>query len=287
MQENLQTIIEKEMVSLEGSQLTGFRARMNDLLGQVERMEITSHDTYASGGDLVKIISNDLKKLNEQRMEDTKKPRQYVDWVNAEFKKITAPLVAADKAARTKMKTWADEEEARLREEERKAREKAEAEALAAAEKAAEEQRKAEEAARKAREEAAELEAAGKAEEAAAAQEAADKAAQEAVEHEAESEAVMDAAANAPVVDPTVKKARGSFGATSGMKKIWKCEVQDVMELLVDGPISLAGLACTDPKVVDAVRIAVQKAAINLVQMNPDKKIPGLKVWQDSQVAVR
>lgn len=295
MEANLQTIIEQEMVSLEGSQLSNSRDRMTDLIGQAERAVVTNHDSFALCGDLRKIITNDLRGLDESRLEQTKKPRQYVDWINAEFKKIMGPMKAAVESIDEKMKKWGDEEDARLAEIARKEKEKADAAALELAQKAEKAAKESEEKARKARKKAAALEAAGKTEEAAAAQETAQDADQAASEHDAEADAVMDAAANAPVVDTTVRKVHGSHGSTSGMTKFWKCEVVSLFEFMLNAESYMSELVANDPKVKEAVRIAVQKVAIAKVQGavaiagNDDKstKIPGLKVWQDSRPGSR
>lgn len=283
----LQESIEKEMIALEGSQLTSSRERMNELIGQVGRMEVVDENTCSKGGDLVKILTTDLKKLDESRKETTKKPREYVSWVNEEFKKITDPLEKAVKAAKAKMKTWADEEERKRREIAEAARKKAEAEALEAAEKAEKEAKAAREKEAEAIEEAA---AAKKAGDDAAAEEAAKKAEQakqEATEHENKAEQVIDAAANAPVADTTVRKVRGNYGSTTGIRKVWKCEVIDLHLFMKDAESFLSSIVENDPKVKDAVRIAVQKAAIARFQSNNEKPIAGLKISQESDVTVR
>lgn len=282
----LQESIEKEMIELEGSQLTSSRARMNDLINQVGRMEVVNEDTYSKGGDLIKILATDIKRLEESRMETTKKPREYVGWVNGEFKKITDPLGKAVKAAKLKMKTWADEEERKRQKIAEAARKKAEDEALAAAAKAEEEAKAAREKQRKAEEEAAAAKAAGDAAAAAKAEEEAEQAAQESAEHEEKAEQTMESAANAPTVDTTVRKVRGNYGSTTGMRKVWKCEVVSPGLFMKEAESYLSGIVENDPQVKDAIRKSVQKAAIASFK-STGNQIPGLNVTEDSDVSVR
>lgn len=286
MPDPLQQIIETQMSSLEEGELSSFRLRMSELLGQAERMEIVDQESYSRGGDLVKIISNDVRALDEARLEQTEKPREYVSWVNAEFKKITGPLNAAASAAKAKMKKWADEEAARRAEEERVAREKAEAAALAAAEKAEAARKEAEEKAAAARLAAETAEAAGDDDAAAIASEAASEAEDEAFEHQQEAENVIDQAANAPEVDTTVRRQRGSFGSTSGMRKVWKVEIVDLLDFLVDADPFLVNLVVNDQKVKAAVLTAIKQTAIATVKGGGEQP-SGLKVYQDSEVSVR
>lgn len=296
MSEVLIDIIEKEMVSVEGEQLIPKRGRANDLLGQVGRMMVNDQTSFAKAGDLVKILTTDVKSLNESKLETTKKPREYVSWVNAEFKKITEPLEAGIKAAKKKMKIWADAEEKKRQELAENARKKAEAEALVLAEKAEKDRKEAEERERVAQEARDQAKRDGdKAAEEKAAQEASE-AAQEASEHGDKAEEIMEAAANAPPpVDTTVRKAKGSYGATTGMRKDWKCEVVSLSLFMTEAEDYLIKLVTNDPQVREAVRKAVQKAAIAKVQSAiaiagkeaKDASIPGLKVFQESDVNIR
>ena len=110
-----------------------------------------------------------------------------------------------------------------------------------------------------------------------------------------EAESVMDQAANAPEVDTTVRKARGNFGSTTGMAKVWKSEVADLALFMTKAPLFLVELANNDPGVRESVRKAVGKAAIayvkanhdTVIKANPYTVIPGLRVYQDSHVQVR
>lgn len=286
MTDVLQESIEQEMVALEGSQLTSSRARMNELIGQVERMEVVDESTFSKGGDLIKILNNDIKRLNDTRLKTTEKPRGYVDWVNGEFKKITDPLTKAVNAAKGKMKAWADEEERKRAAAAEEARKKAEAEALEAAEKAEKEAQAAREKQAKADAEAAAAKEAGDAAAAAAAAEKAEQARQEANEHENKAEQVMDAAADAPVADTTVRKVRGDYGSTAGMRKVWKCEVLDLLVFITEAESYLTSVVVNDPNVIDAVRKSIQKTAISRVK-SKGGMIPGLKVGQVSDVTAR
>ena len=285
MTDQMQTIIEAEMVALEGSQLTTSRGRMNELLGQVERMEVTDRKTYAMSADIVKIINSDIKKLDEARLEETKKPRMYVDWINGEFNKITGPLKAALKSAKAKRVKWADAEEARLAEIARKEKEDADAAALELAQKAEAEQKAADEDAKKARDEEQAAEAAGDDAAAEKARQEAEMAEQASDEYGAEAEAVLDSAANTPVVDARVAKVRSDLGTVSGSKKVWRCEVTNLRLLMIKTSY-LSDIVANDPKVNDAVRKAVQKAAISAFQTSGEP-IPGLKIHQVSEDHVR
>lgn len=107
---------------------------IKQLSGQVERAKIVDEDTNAAGGDLYKIINNQLKKNDEARTALVKPLNEHVKWINAQFKPNTEALEGLKLTLKSKLDKYAEEKQAeldRIAEEQRKA---AEEEALARAE---------------------------------------------------------------------------------------------------------------------------------------------------------
>ncbi len=286
MPDELQHIIEQDMVALEAGELSNRRARMDDLLGQAGRVQLSDQASYAKSADLVKIMTSDISMLNESRLTETKKPRMYVDWINAEFKKITDPLEAAIKAVKRKRVAWADKVEQERLAAERKARKKAEDEALACAKKAEDARVAAVKIAQEARDAEEKAKALGNTSVAEIASQTAADAEQEASEHGAEAERILNAAANVPEVDVAVRKVRSCLGTVSGTRKVWKVEVLNLHAFMRKAESYMSELVSNDPKVKEAVRKAVQKSAISKFEGN-GIPIPGLRVHQVSEDSVR
>jgi len=219
------SVIVLNQEAVEKGALTTFNTDTQNLIEQCGRVVVIDHDSFGKVGALVKIGNGKLKELDEARLAETQKPRDYTTWINAKFKDITDPLKAALREAGDKAKTWADAEERRRQEEERIAREKADREAIARAEAQAEEERKAREVAAQAAKREADAKADGDEERAELARQQQHDARRLAEQHATESEKVLDEAANMPEADTTVRKVRSSFGTTASMRKTLKFEV--------------------------------------------------------------
>jgi len=254
-----QIILNQETV--ENGSLAKFGEDSKNLIEQCGRVVVTDQESFGAVGDLVKIGRTKLKVMDEARLAETKKPRDYVSWLNKRFKALTDPLETALTQAGNKAAAWAKEEEKRRQEVERKAREKAEAEALELAAKKEAEEKLAREAAAEAQRQAqaaqdaadaaqaaaraairkgeeAEAEkqaqAAREAQDAARAARDAQDAAQEIAEtHAAEAEQVLEVAAEAPRANTTVRKVRGTYGSSAGIRKTLKYEIDDLYQLVM------------------------------------------------------
>lgn len=262
--------------------LPSFKERAQFLIEQFGRMVIKSKDDFASAGDLIKIARTDLKKMEEHKLETTKKPREYVSWVNSEFKKMTDPLRVGMEVARKNATSWADEQEKIRRIEQEKIRKAAEDKALEEAQKIEAEQRKKHEA-----QEAAEREAKRKAEEGdlAASQKAEQEAAKLAFENQEldeKKEDLINKTADMPETDPTIKKARGNYGSTTGVAKKYKASITKLTDL----PENYLNVIRHDEKCILAMNKAISAMAI--AEFKATKKdIPGIVVYQESTLNVR
>lgn len=104
--------------------------------------QVASQEDYAKAGDLLKVIANRIKSLNEKRLGMTRPLDNTKKQIMDEFKRMTEPLEALEQSIKGKMLDWYRAEEARQAEERRKEEERVRKEQEA--------QRKAEEEAEKA-----------------------------------------------------------------------------------------------------------------------------------------
>ena len=81
--------------TVEQGSLQNFKQQSDELIAQCSRVVVTDHKTFGAVGDLVKIGNSKLKEMDEIRLEETKKPREYTTWVNKRFGDLTGPLKEA------------------------------------------------------------------------------------------------------------------------------------------------------------------------------------------------
>lgn len=237
---------------------------------------IVSREAFARAGDLARIIKGRLKRSEELRLSWTRPINLGLDNINASFRAREAPLATALEQLMEAMKTFAKAEEERVRIANNEARRKAEDEALARAaeqEQAAKVLREAETKAAESGDATTAVVLAGQA---------------RAIEQRVEETLVSTE--SLPEADPALRRQRGLYGATSGVRKVWRTKVLDVGDLM---PEYIAAINA-DPKALDRIRIAIQplvEAAIEasgVVAARAGKmEIPGLEVVHDSDPQVR
>jgi flagellar biosynthesis GTPase FlhF len=280
--------------NIEKNELTVMRPRAQDIIEQCGRVIVESQEQFGSVGDLVKIGRNELKRMDDARKTTIKAPQDYVRWVNAKFHELMDPLKTAVDAAADKAKKWGREEERRRQEQERKDREEAERVALEQAEadeKAAKEARDKAAAAEKKADEANDP---AKAEQA---RQEAETLKEQASQHDQAANDIIDAAADAPKVDTTVRKVRGDYGTTTGIRKTLTFELHDLDGL----PREFREAIITNGKAVDAIRVAIKKDALAMDYFNKYLKekaekhledmdqvtIAGITIFYDQDLTVR
>jgi len=111
----------------------------DNLLAQCERMEIANAEDMAKAGDLVKLISGQVKKSEDARKSLVSPLNAHVKFINDQFKPVKAQLDSAKKIAQGKMNEFAQWVEKQRKEAEAAERQKQEEIALEAARKAEEE----------------------------------------------------------------------------------------------------------------------------------------------------
>lgn len=95
--------------------ITGFMSAAENLIVQAERAEITDADSYATGGDLIKIARVQSQKAEELRKKVGAPFLKLTKFINAGFKPIAAEFSKAQLTISTKMSAWQREEDIRLR----------------------------------------------------------------------------------------------------------------------------------------------------------------------------
>jgi len=92
--------------------LQQYRITAHDLIEQANRVpETLTNETYAKAGDLVRMIANSLKRMDEARKSLVKPLNDHVKFINSEFKTTAEPLTYATNSIRNKMGAWAAEQE--------------------------------------------------------------------------------------------------------------------------------------------------------------------------------
>lgn len=287
---------------LESDRIATLRDDVRNIIEQCSRVEVSNRDQFAAVGDLVRIGRSRHKEIDELRLAETKKPREYVDWVNKRFKEyLLNPLDNALKSAAGKAKAWADEEDRRRRAEAERLRRQQEEEEMRRAEEA-EKARQAAEAKRREADEQARLAAeAHDRESAEAAREAADRAAEEAAEAGHQVDEALDRAASAePIGDTAVRKVRGAYGSTAGMRRTLRVKINNLRHL----DDAFVAAIMRDDVAVDRMRIAIQKDPVAKARFDqlrgqiehdlntasgPDAKVEaaGLLCWYETTFAAR
>lgn len=232
---------------------------------------VTTAEQYSSGGEALKEIKGAQKRLEALRVAITAPLNAALKAANDLFRAPAEQLVEAEKAIKTELIRYQDEQERIRREEQRKLeeaarreREKAESAARAAREKAEEE---AAELRRKADAEAA----AGRAAEAARLAARADQKVERA-EIKADTFEQVAATVVAPVIRREAPKVAGL-----ATRKVWKAEVVDLMALVkavAEGKAPLALLMANDKLIGQQAR-----------SLGAEFVTPGIKVWSESSLS--
>ena len=234
-----------------------------------------SRETFAKVGDLRKIIKSRIKDAEDLRLAWTGPVNKSIKRINALFSGRVDPLEKADALADQLMKKWAREEEARVAAEQARIRREAEEKAL----REAAEREKEAAAARALEEEAA------KSGDVAAATAAAEIAR----EAETRRDEVIDQAAALPVGDTAVRKVRGAYGSTSGVKKMWKARLTD-LRALIGNDEALALIMAHDgarTEIRKALKSLLEPRLTALSDTGKCEPLAGVEFEQESSINIR
>ena len=110
--------------------ISTFQVAAEKLQEQADRAEISDADSYATGGDLIKVSNSHKKKAEDRRKEITKPLNDLVKFLNGEFKPVTAAFDKVRSTIEKKMIVWQRQEEKRLAAEAEAERKRIEEEAL-------------------------------------------------------------------------------------------------------------------------------------------------------------
>lgn len=108
----------------------------SNLIAQAERAEITDEETYAKGGDLIKVAAVRLAEVEANRVELSQPLFDMKKFIDGQFKAAKDEFLRVRKIIEPKMLKWKREEDERIRKEAEEAARKLEEEALARAEEA-------------------------------------------------------------------------------------------------------------------------------------------------------
>ena len=234
-----------------------------------------SRDTFAAAGDLRKMLRSRMKAAEELRKSWTGPINAGVKLINGFFAERVQPIEKADAAVERLMLKWSREEEARVAAEQARIRREAEEKAL----REAAEREKEAAAARALEEEAAK---AGDVATATAAAEVAREAEQKRDE-------VIDQAAALPVGDTAVRKVRGAYGSTSGVKKTWKARLTD-LRALVGNDEALALIMAHDgarTEIRKALKPLLEPRLTALSDTGKCEPLAGVEFEQESSINIK
>ncbi len=113
--------------------LTKYSETATNLVAQAERAEITDEDTYAKGGDLIRIAGVQVKKVDAERTKLSGPFHAMWKFINGRYGTIKTEFGVVRSTIEPKMLAWKREEDKRLAEEARVEAKKIEDEALARA----------------------------------------------------------------------------------------------------------------------------------------------------------
>jgi hypothetical protein len=113
--------------------LTGFSEAARSLVEQAERAVIDTADTYATGGDLIKIAATQAKKVDKMRTDLSGPFHAMWKFINGQFNTTKGEFDAVRKAIEPKMLAWKRAEDEKLRKAAEAEAKKLEEEALARA----------------------------------------------------------------------------------------------------------------------------------------------------------
>lgn len=127
---------EKTLKKAKGVTLSvvGYQEVAANLQAQADRAVIDSAESYATGGDLIKIARTEGSKVEDERKDIVGPFNKLVKFINAAYKTPKDAFAAARTTVETKMLVWKREEDKRIRAEAEKERVRLENEALARAE---------------------------------------------------------------------------------------------------------------------------------------------------------
>lgn len=238
----------------------------NQFIGSLKGFVVTNPDNQLICIDALSKIKARLKRIDELRKEFVTPLNDQVKKINNMFKAQSEPLEAFEVQLKATLKTYMDEQDRLARIEAEKLRQEQAAKEAAerkAAEEAAKKQAEAERLAR-------EAEQAKNAAEKAKLQELAEKAAAEnKIAQEAASVAKIEASQEVAILAPS-KSVRSDDGMAS-RKLVWKFEVENI------------GLTMrAHPELFE-----LNQKAVNQLIQSGERNIAGLRVFQDSIIAIK
>ena len=247
------------------------------LLQQAMRVPMNTsewkRETFATAGDLRKMIKSRITAAEDLRTSWTKPINAGLKAINASFKSRMEPFEAADTHIAMLMLKWSREEEKRVKDEQDRLRKIEEDKALAAA-KIIEEQ------ARIAREQEATAAAAGDTK-------GAEQAAEVARAAETKRDEVIEQAAAIPVADTTVRKARGLYGSTSSVRKVWRARLVSIRDLPDDARLLIMQSEDARNEIRKALKSMLDPRLIDLRDSGKCDALPGVEFFLDDSVTVR
>ena len=247
------------------------------LLQQAMRVPMNTsewkRETFATAGDLRKMIKSRITAAEDLRTSWTKPINAGLKAINASFKSRMEPFEAADTHIAMLMLKWSREEEKRVKDEQDRLRKIEEDKALAAA-KIIEEQ------ARIAREQEATAAAAGDTK-------GAEQAAEVARAAETKRDEVIEQAAAIPVADTTVRKARGLYGSTSSVRKVWRARLVSIRDLPDEARLLIMQSEDARNEIRKALKSMLDPRLIDLRDSGKCDALPGVEFFLDDSVTVR
>ena len=267
-----------EMISLiKPSELDETLKGSESLLQQAMRVPMNTsewkRETFATAGDLRKMIKSRITAAEELRTSWTKPINAGLKAINASFKSRMEPFEAADTHVAQLMLKWSREEEKRVKDEQDRLRKIDEDKALAAA-------KVIEEKARVAREQEAAAAAAGDTK-------GAEQAAEVARAAETKRDEVIEQAANIPVADTTVRRARGTYGSMSSVRKVWRARLVSIRDLPDEARLLIMQSEDARNEIRKALKSMLEPRLIDLRDSGKCDALPGVEFFLDDSVMVR
>jgi len=247
------------------------------LLQQAMRVPMNTsewkRETFSAAGDLRKMIKARITAAEDLRTSWTKPINAGLKAINASFKSRMEPFEAADTHVAMLMLKWSREEEKRVNDEQDRIRKIEEDKALAAA-KLIEEQ------ARIAREQEAAAAAAGDTK-------GAEQAAEVARAAETKRDEVIDQAATLPVADTAIRKARGLYGSTSSVRKVWRARLVSIRDLPDEARLLIMQSEDARNEIRKALKSMLEPRLIALRDSGKCDALPGVEFYEDDSITVR
>lgn len=230
-------------------------------------------ETFAAAGDLRKMIRSRTKAAEELRLSWTGPINKGLKAINSFFSARVEPLEKADKHVEQLMLKWSREEEARVKAEQDRQRKEADDKALAEA-KVIEDQ------ARIAREQETAAAAAGDTK-------GAEQAAEVARAAETKRDEVIEQAAALPVADTTVRRARGTFGSTSSVRKVWRARLVSIRDLPDEARTLIMTSEDARNEIRKALKSMLEPRLVALRESGKCDALPGVEFFEDDSIQVR